>query len=159
MTLSCGAFRVGTLLKRLKGHTNMVYSLAMSGDGRVLASGGWDRTVRLWIMPEGKPWGTLEERPGPVTCLATDPESRVLVSGSHDSTVTLWNFQSGIFRRPTTRQDMERVLGLSETSVDQGERDWLTFLLAQMQWRWRFDIEIDLGPAKIEVGEFDIELA
>jgi hypothetical protein len=149
----------GTLVRRLKGHTNMVYSLAMSGDGRVLASGGWDRTVRLWIMPEGKPWGTLEERPGPVTCLATDPESRVLVSGSHDSTVTLWNFQSGIFRRPTTREDMERVQSLSETSVDQGERDWLAFLLAQMQWRWRFDIEIDLGPAKIEVGEFDIELA
>jgi WD40 repeat protein len=145
-------------LKRLTGHTNMVYSLAMSGDGRVLASGGWDRTVRLWIMPEGKPWGTLEVRPGPVTCLATDPESRVLVSGSHDCSVTLWNFQSGIFRRPTTREDMERVAGLSETSVDAGERYWLAFLLAQMQWRWRHDIEIDLGPAKIEVGEFDIEL-
>ena len=53
---------------------------------------------------------------------------------------------------------MERVTGLSQTSMDPGERNWLAFLIAQMQWRWRFDIEIDLSPAKIEVGAFDIEL-
>jgi hypothetical protein len=53
---------------------------------------------------------------------------------------------------------MDRVTGLSQASVDPGERNWLAFLLKQMQWRWRFDIEIDMGPARIEVGEFDIEL-
>jgi len=124
----------------------------------VLASGSWDKTVRLWIMPQGKAWGMLQESAGPVTCLATDPESRMLVSGSHDSTVTMWNFQSGIFRRPTTREEMGRVEGLSRKPEDEGERSWLDFLLAQMRWRWRFDIEIDRTPARIEAGQFDIEI-
>lgn len=147
-----------TLLKKLKGHSNVISSLAVSGDGRVLASGSWDRSVRLWILPEGKPWGTLEEHTGPVTCLATDPESRVLVSGGHDCTVMMWNFQSGILRRPTTRQDMDRVERLSETAMTDTERSWIAFLLAQMRWRWRFDIEVEHGPARIAAGEFDIEI-
>lgn len=143
---------------RMKGHTNVVTSLAISGDGRILASAAWDRTVRMWILPEAKAWGKLEEHAGPVTCLATDPESRMLVSGGHDCTVVMWNFQSGVFRRPTTRLDMERIQYLSDQPVDSNEKSWLEFLLAQMKWRWRFDIELDGAPSRIEVGEFDIEV-
>lgn len=148
----------GTLLRSLRGHTNVVSSLAVSGDGRVLASGSWDRSVRLWILPEGKAWGTLQEHSGLVTCLATDPESRVLVSGGHDCTLMMWNFQSGILRRPTARQDMDRVERLAEMPMNGVERTWVNFLLAQMRWRWRFDIEVAYGPAPIEAGEFDIEI-
>ena len=32
----------------LKGHTNLVYSVAYSPDGKTLASGGDDRTIKLW---------------------------------------------------------------------------------------------------------------
>ena len=149
----------GVLRKRLTGHTNVVGTLAVSGDARILASGSHDRTVRLWVLPEGRPWGTLEEHDAAVTCLATDPESRVLVSGSHDCNVMIWNFQSGVFRRPTTREDMDRMEELKELPSTAGERNWLDFLTAQMKWRWRFDIEVDTGPAKIEIGEFDIEIA
>jgi len=148
----------GTMLKKLTGHSNVVTALAMSNDGRVLASAGWDRAVRLWIMPEGKPWGTLEGHSGPVTCLTTDPESRMLVSGSHDCSVMMWNFQSGIFRRPTTRRDMDRIESLTNKPADQDVQPWLDFLVAQMRWRWRFDIEIDGTPTRIEVGQYDIEV-
>lgn len=143
---------------RMKGHTNVVTSLAISGDGRILASAAWDRTVRMWVLPEARAWGKLEEHTGPVTCLATDPESRMLVSGGHDCTVVMWNFQSGVFRRPTTRLDMERIEHLSNQPADSNEKSWLAFLLAQMKWRWRFDIELDAAPSRIEVGEFDIEV-
>jgi WD40 repeat protein len=32
----------------LKGHSNIVYSVAFSNDGKYLVSGGWDRLVKLW---------------------------------------------------------------------------------------------------------------
>jgi WD40 repeat protein len=146
----------GRLIRRLHGHTDVVGALAVSGDGRVLASGSHDRTVRLWILPDGKAWGTLEEHSAAVTSLATDPESRVLVSGGHDCTVNMWNFQSGIFRRPTFREDLDRVESLQITSFDLGTQAWIDFLKGQMKWRWRFDIELDGSPTTIEVGEFDI---
>ncbi len=130
----------------------------MSGDNRVLAAGCHDATIRLWILPEFKTWGELREHEGPVTCLATDPESRTLVSGGHDCMVAVWNFQSGILRRPTTRPDMEKLESLSRISLNQSEKAWIDFVMAQMRNRWQFDVEIHSGADEISIGEFDIEI-
>ncbi len=36
----------------LAGHTNFVQAVALSPPGAVLAAGGWDRTIRLWHVPD-----------------------------------------------------------------------------------------------------------
>lgn len=40
----------GRSMRRLRGHTGPATALALAADGRTLATGGWDRTVRLWDL-------------------------------------------------------------------------------------------------------------
>ncbi len=48
----------------LEGHTDWVYSFAISADGKTLASGSWDGEVRLWNLEDGKPLRTIIAAPG-----------------------------------------------------------------------------------------------
>lgn len=49
----------GELNRRLPGHTAPIYCLAVSADGRLLATGAQDNSVRLWNLPATKPVASL----------------------------------------------------------------------------------------------------
>ena len=54
----------GQLLATLQGHTGLVYSVALSADGQLVASGSFDGTVRLWEVSSGTFLRTLRrDRP------------------------------------------------------------------------------------------------
>jgi WD40 repeat protein len=54
----------GSSLRRLQGHTDWVYSVAVSRDGKVVAAGSWNGEVRLWNLADGKPLRTIVAAPG-----------------------------------------------------------------------------------------------
>ena len=66
-------------------------TLAFSPDGRTLASGSRDNTIRLWDVDTGRYLVTLQEHKGDVETLAFSPDGRTLASGGNNKTLELWD--------------------------------------------------------------------
>ncbi len=79
----------------LKGHTRIVACAAVSPDGKVLATGSSDKTIRLWDLAGGKEVALLNGHEDMVRCLAFAPDGKTLASASTDKTVRLWDVAAG----------------------------------------------------------------
>lgn len=68
-----------TELQNLMGHSGTVNSVAFSPDGRLLASGSADRTLKLWDPTTGKLQQTIES-PAPIKSVVFSPDGRLVAS-------------------------------------------------------------------------------
>ena len=78
----------------LDEHAAAVFSVSFSPDGRILASGSWDETVKLWDVETRQNIATLDEHTDAVSSVSFSTNGEILVSGSWDGTVKLWDVET-----------------------------------------------------------------
>lgn len=78
-----------------EGHSDAVTCIAVSGDGRRVASGSRDKTVKIWDAESSKCTTTLKGHTGWVMGVALSMDGRRVASASRDKTVKIWDVESG----------------------------------------------------------------
>jgi WD40 repeat protein len=80
-----------------KGHTDAIRAIAVSPDGRSLASGGGsaDPMIKLWSVQDDRCYCNLSGHTNEVWSVAFSADGRMLASGGTDRTIRIWSTQTG----------------------------------------------------------------
>jgi len=86
----------------LTGHSGSVYSVSYSPDGRSIASGSSDNTIKIWESSTGVLQRTLTGHSNDVESVSYSPDGRYIASGSYDGTIKIWDANTGVLQRTLT---------------------------------------------------------
>ncbi|KAK2478775.1 hypothetical protein H9L39_08149 [Fusarium oxysporum f. sp. albedinis] len=103
----------GRCEQALEGHSDQIVSVACSSDGKRLATGSWDCTVKVWHTSVMGDWiceRTLYHE-NAVHAVLMSPDGRILVSADWDHCIRIWN-DAGIWVK-TLNGHIKGLNGLS----------------------------------------------
>lgn len=112
------------------GLDNGVTEVAVSASGRLVATGGKDRVVRVWDRGERTLIRSFEGHTAPVTYVALSPDERAVASAGEDGVVNVWSIEAG---------DEQRLLG------HLGAITWIAF---SPSGRWLASVDLS-GEARL----------
>ena len=116
----------------------------------------WEKLeARSSLSPDGQKF----------TSLHTSHDGAFMAMGNSEASMSLWDLRvldvPGLFLRPFAKTSPDHLVAISELAADERlertARQSLQFMQRILQYRFRFDIEIDEIPT-IKAGEFDIEI-
>jgi len=81
--------------QRLLGHQGATISVAWRADGKRLASGSIDKTIKIWETESGREVRTLSGHTNYVYCVAWSPSGKKIASASYDKTIKVWDAETG----------------------------------------------------------------
>ncbi len=103
---------------RLRGHTDRVWTVAFTPDGKTLVTGSKDKTIKLWDVATGRPRATLRGHTGCTHGFAFTADGRLMASANCDHTIKLWELPAGR-EKATLRGHVGEVRSLAFTPDDQ----------------------------------------
>jgi WD40 repeat protein len=113
----------------LKGHTDVVYCVAVCPDGKTLASGARDGFIVCWDLDAARPRWTVKAHDDNgngftrVLSVAFSPDGKTIASGGWDRTVKCWDAASGRLKLTIPHEDLVYSIAFSPdgTTLASGE--------------------------------------
>jgi WD40 repeat protein len=99
-----------------KGHTEAVYAIAYSPDGKYVVTASFDKTLRVWDVASGKEiksFGGAQGHQGLVDAVALSPDGQSFVSGGTDNFARLWDFPGSKPLRDFAHSDAVNAVALT----------------------------------------------
>ena len=79
----------------LDGHKGWVYEVAISADGKTLASSSYGGKIKVWNLSNGKLLHTINAHTDAIESLVISPDGKIIASGSWDNHIKLWDLTNG----------------------------------------------------------------
>jgi WD40 repeat protein len=76
-------------------HQDVIHDIAFSPDGKILASCGYDRLIKLWDMAAKRELRVLKDHSDAVYGIAFSPDGKLLASAAADRAVKVWDVATG----------------------------------------------------------------
>lgn len=76
-------------------HSDIIYALIFSPDGKLLASAGYDRTIKIWNASTFADPKLLQDHSDAIHSLSFHPDGKLLASAAADRAVKVWDIESG----------------------------------------------------------------
>lgn len=107
----------------LTGHTAIIYAIAIDPEGKTLASGSADNTIKVWNLNNGEILATFNGHSNTVRSINFSNNGQILASGSTDTTIKLWYSLTGTTFRGHSEIVTSVVLSPDSQKLASGSTD------------------------------------